>query len=143
MKQMKNNFYKLIMIALCAICLSLFTGLGLKAITANADDDTTYFTGFSRWLSEFDLYDETNTYNYDRYYYNERETHDYYLTNGERNLETVEEGVPQITVITHGLGGNAGHWSNEAGDFMQTDGSIIERLQEESLKNNGTGAYIY
>lgn len=143
MKQMKNNFYKLIMIALCAICLFLFTGLGLKTITANADDDTTYFTGFSRWLSEFDLYDETNTYNYDRYYYNERETHDYYLTNGERNSETVEEGVPQITVITHGLGGNAEHWSNEAGDFMQTDGSIIERLQEESLKNNGTGAYIY
>ena len=68
MKQMKNNFYKLIMIALCVICLSLFTGLGLKAITANADDDTTYFTGFSRWLSEFDLYDETNTYNYDWYY---------------------------------------------------------------------------
>ena len=53
------------MIALCVICLSLFTGLGLKTITANADDDTTYFTGFSRLLSEFDLYDETNTYNYD------------------------------------------------------------------------------
>ncbi len=49
--------------------------------------------------------------------------------------------IPQITVLTSGLGGNAGHWSNKnglGGEFAQDDDSLVTKLSY-----NAGGAFIY
>jgi len=60
-------------------------------------------------------------------------------------------GTPSITVLTHGLGGNASHWSNNAGTFAYDDRSLIEQIRQASggrvfkaeMQNNGTSFYLY
>ena len=50
--------------------------------------------------------------------------------------------TPQITVLTHGLGGGASHWSNTNGsgnnNFVEDADSLIYKLSEKA-----GGAYIY
>jgi len=45
-------------------------------------------------------------------------------------------GSPAITVLTHGLGGDAAHWSNNANrEFSFDNRSLIERLRQQSGGN--------
>lgn len=48
-----------------------------------------------------------------------------------------------ITVLTHGLGGDASHWSNVDDKFTYDEDSMFARLEQELLKNGGSGANIY
>ena len=60
--------------------------------------------------------------------------YDWYNT-GTKNGNDVDQGRPQITVLTHGLGGNAGHWSNNGeGNFAENENSIIDAFSANNAK---------
>ncbi|MBE7088003.1 MAG: alpha/beta fold hydrolase [Clostridiales bacterium] len=50
---------------------------------------------------------------------------------------------PQITVLTHGFGGAASHWSNNGNGFAYDQNSLFERLNIELSKIDGAGANVY
>ncbi|CCV63929.1 hypothetical protein BN85403520 [Alteracholeplasma palmae J233] len=98
------------------------------------------------------LYNETNTYNYDK----TRLSKEGSLYNIEDpNLNKVSNSEPLVTFITHGLGGSASHWSNLTGfeeykkyglneteiskevkeEFSYTEDSIISMLSYLSDSN--------
>lgn len=66
----------------------------------------------------------------------------------ELSARTTESNTaPQITVFTHGYGGNAGHWSNDisaggSGDFAYESDSMIEQLRESIEANDKQVCYI-
>lgn len=70
------------------------------------------------------LYNLTNTYAYNSTH-KEYESH-YYMT--DKNNLKVSEGKPLLTVFTHGLGGDASHWSNSGRKFSYSNDSLITRL---------------
>lgn len=112
-----------------------------KAATENVIEE---FTGYSSALSEKDLYDQTNTYKYNTGSNGDLTIKDYFITNASgKTNERVTTAAPQITVITHGLGGNASHWSNIGGEFAYDSDSIMSRLDRELSKVGGNGANIY
>lgn len=91
------------------------------------------------------LYNATNTYDYNGDNVLNNRAYTYYDTsiNG-RNNNLVSSNAPLITVLTHGLGGEAAHWSNEGDDKFACDkDSIFGRLETELLRNDGSGANVY
>ena len=148
-EKLKNKFYSIMAILLTVLLFcSVFT-IPVEKKIAKADAAQT-FTGFSgNNISETDLYNQTNTYDYKGSNTDQNSLYEYYDTsvNG-KNTNTVKEGAPQITVLTHGLGGDAFHWSNvkdSYGDpvFAYDEESLFVRLQQESAKNGGVGANLY
>ena len=73
-------------------------------------------------ITDETLYNLTNTYNSE---HEEYESH--YFMNTKNNL-TVSNEEPLMTVFTHGLGGDASHWSNNGSDFAYSKDSLITRL---------------
>lgn len=131
----------LIMVVLIGV---LFTTNPHKAFAAN-ETTTEYYVGYSSdRLSEETLYNLTNTYNYkglgaDNSYYN--------VSKNGKNNEKVSSTGPQITVLTHGLGGAANNWSNIINNgfpkFAYDKKSLISKLDELVIKNTGNEANIY
>ncbi len=63
---------------------------------------------------------------------------DYYA--GCEEFDRYEFDTPSITVFTHGLGGNASHWSNVGGGFAYHSASAISKIGE--LLNGDFDLYI-
>lgn len=90
------------------------------------------------------LYNATNTYDYNGDNVLNNRAYVYYDTSTEgKNNNYVSDDTPLITVLTHGLGGEAAHWSNAGDDFVYDEESLFARLQTELLKNGGNGANVY
>ena len=136
-----------VLFLIAAMGASLFAGINF----AKAEENEVYhgeFIGLSGNLSDQELYNATNTYNVvngfdslsrdDDYVVEDSGAvfYDWYNT-GTKNTNVVDQGRPQITVLTHGFGGNAGHWSNnEDGTFAENENSIIDAF-------SGNNANLY
>ena len=93
--------FLIIIVSFSIIC---FTCLDVKA----ADDDC--FTGCIGSPNDCMLYNATNTFRYNAN--NTNGDNDYvYYDMGTSNNNQIKSGAPQITILTHGLGGDASHWS--------------------------------
>lgn len=80
-------------------------------------------------LTNSDLYNETNTYNYNYQSCNfAKDKARYDLA--KKNDNIVDDGAPLMTVFTHGVTGRAFHWSNDGtnSDFSYSKYSLITRL---------------
>ena len=101
------------------------------------------FVGKSGNMSDNDLYDATNTFQYKGDNNTICSTYEHYNMNVSTG-NTIRSGGPQITVLTHGLRGYASHWSNDGmGHFAYDSASIISRLESLLSKNGGSGAHVY
>lgn len=123
MKQKKLLLPLLILSLVCAV----FFGLNMKNTQAAA----LYTGGFlgqgsSLGFTEEELYSNTNTYNY--------MDGEYDLTSAGKNNKTVAESA-QIYVLTHGLSGDASHWSNNGNDeFCFKEESLISKIEDNIVK---------
>ena len=118
----------------------LFSMLSLLAVKIDlknvlASSSKELFQGYSSLdnISNAQLEIETNTIEFSRKDYTSL-TFDYSLTNV--NYETDSAG---ITVITHGLGGDASGWSNQSHygytsnlEFIYDSNSVIEKLRKQT-----------
>lgn len=153
-----KNFKRAIVVAIgllmaLLLCLTAVFASGIVFVSAEEDGS---FTGYSGTLSEVDLYNATNTYAYkgaNPYDIKTEEgrLYQYYDVSDNGKLSNVEiSDTPQITVLTHGLGGSAAHWSNQSGtlawsdavafSFAYSPNSLISRIDEQLL---GGEALIY
>lgn len=111
----------------CSIFLVvLFLGLAVITFKGYAKDD------IDLSIDSEDLYNLTNTYKYNPNY--QKNSSRYYIKE-DKNGSVVDEGEPLITVFTHGLGGDASHWSNLDGSFAYTKDSLITRLSAQIDSN--------
>ena len=133
----------IIFILICVMCGFVFNKSIIKANT-QVNNTLGYDSSF--------LYNETNTYQYDR----KIEQKNYIDNNGNngtenvvtqlydmsnKNSNTVSNDDPLLTVITHGLGGDASHWSLNDDKFTYCDDSIVKRLN--NIVNGGVNVYWY
>lgn len=134
MKKILN--YKNITIIVLLLVFLLTLSLGVRKISfAEGTQDDVYFTGYS---TPENLYSETNTYAYNQTAYS------YDLSpSGKIQNAQVSDEAPLITVLTHGLGGNASHWSNINGKFAPDSTSIISTLNSQYKQMSGQDANIY
>lgn len=136
----------LVFVTIMFLLGAVFT-VSFKSSIAKADTGGV-FVGISGSPSGTSLYNATNTYNYngDNTITNpsEKSRFEYFNTDaGTKNSNIVSTEVPQITVLTHGLGGNASHWSNNSYGFAYDEDSLFVRIDEELSKNGGNGAHLY
>ena len=94
--------FLIIIVSFSFIC---FTCLDVKA----ADDDC--FTGCIGSPNDCMLYNATNTFRYNGYNTNGDSDYVHYDMSTSNN-NPIKTGSPQITVLTHGLNGDASHWSS-------------------------------
>lgn len=99
------------------------------------------FTGFGEeWSNPKDLFTETNTYvctTYDE----ANDLIEYDLSSKRPNVQVMEH--PQITVLTHGLYGDAGDWSNQCSAANSATFAYDEESLIIQLKNFIGDANIY
>lgn len=144
---MRNYIFKktnILIIACLILFIAIFVGMNLIGFKASAASTTVIdFTGVTGSLEGTDLYNATNTYSYngDNEFYDRN--YQYYDTSERLENIAVSINAPQITVLTHGLGGDASHWSNNEGVFAYDEDSLISRLSLELSKNGQGGANIY
>ena len=118
---------------LCALFSIAFISLLLYDVNASDDKLGTIY--------DRTLYSETNTYNfnddytfYDKHAQQER----YDLSN--KNSNAVSNNV-LLTVLTHGLGGDASHWSSRYNRFEYEDNTILSSLSK--LLDNNLNIYRF
>ena len=138
--------WKVYLIALITLvmCITTFSGLSTMNVYA--------FSGTNSSLTEQELYNATNTYNVDNTgftdgaYHPDSDKDDEKITNdliynirynmSQKNDNQVMS-TTQITVLTHGLGSNAGTWSNDypmnvsSASFAYDSDSLISKIDEE------------
>ena len=90
----------------------------------------------TQWNSSEELFSLTNTYDCTSVNYGDDYSINYDLSSSGKNRNQVMD-IPQITVLTHGLGGSAAHWSNQynGGRYIKFEfdaDSLIEKLREKS-----------
>lgn len=109
-----------------------------------ASSSSINFTGITGSPQGATLYNSTNTYGYNGNNNLDDRAYVYYDTSIDgKNSNTVSTDAPLITVLTHGLGGAASHWSNVNNVFTYDEDSMFARLERELLKNGRNGANIY
>ena len=145
---------KRLSITICLVVTAIMCLLGVVStfsfnrFIAKADT-TGKFVGVSGSPNDNSLYSVTNTYNYlgnnNEGEDEDKSIYDYFDTGvGKKNTNSVYSGAPQITVLTHGLGGGAFHWSNNGLNvFAYDEDSLFMRIDEELSKNGGNGAHLY
>ncbi len=160
---MFSSFFKRKLTCLLVLFLTLVlcVGIGIGSVNHNKASAATYnglFQGRRSDLSGEDFYDATNTYAYKGANPHEDESfeyrsYEYYDVSeaGRLNNQVDSEDQPQITVLTHGLGGNASHWSNNSLEvawikgarfqFAKTDDSLMSRLENQLLAEEGANLY--
>lgn len=136
---------KKIVIALCSFVLVLMMGMPL-IFEATQNISTVKAEATQTQVYDADFFSRANTYNatltqtvvpgstngetYNSVRYN---------MNVKRANVIVSDDAPQVTFITHGLGGDASHWSNNSGnpdwEFAYSPGSIIDLLQQKASCN--------
>ena len=139
------------MLIVLMICFAAVLASGVVSASAEGDGS---FTGYSSTLSEKELYEATNTYAYNGanpydIRTEEGRLYEYFNVSGNPASVAISD-TPQITVLTHGLGGSAAHWSNQSGtlawsddiafDFAYSPNSLISKIDEQLL---GGEALIY
>ena len=130
----KAVFFLVIFISFAII---FFAFLDVKADSGN------YFTGLNGSPIDDDLYNATNTFQYNGNNTSGASDYVYYDTSNNNN-NLIKTGSPQITVLTHGLAGDASHWSNNGNnEFSYDNSSIISRINDELYINTGSGTNIY
>ncbi len=136
--------WKVYLIALITLVMFITTFFGLSTMNAYA------FGGTNSSLTEQELYNATNTYNVETDCFKDNGNFDT-ITDSSRVYSTQYEisynltqknnnqvmGSAQITVLTHGLGSNAGTWSNDFSANTTTDNfaydtdSLISKIVEK------------
>lgn len=76
-------------------------------------------------ITNEELYNATNTYKYKPNHQQNGARYD--LTKKDASKKVSDE-KPLMTVFTHGLGGDASHWSNDGKRFAYSNDSLITRL---------------
>lgn len=97
------------------VCTTLYTSNVVYAAETSIDMN----------INSIALYEATNNYSYINDF--EANEHRYNLNDKNENIE-ISTDKPLMTVFTHGLAGDASHWSNSAGQFAYSDKSLITRL---------------
>lgn len=159
---MAKSFKQIIVCIIAAImAIALACGIAFGAvIPVLAQDEAapSVFTGYSEGLTEKQLYEETNTFSYNGNPYDSgsnveefRKYNNYYNMNVKQTNNVVSDSAPQITVITHGLGGSASHWSNNSlniewnkgvlFNFAYSEDSIMSRIESELLGEGNVNLY--
>ena len=133
--------------ALCSVGLALVVGLPVVFNAAQnifeAKADETYASTDSDVNYDADFFSSANTYNATLEEIDARGSTTGATNNSVRyNMDekrtdvVVSDDAPQVTFITHGLSGNASHWSNNSGNpdwaFAYSPGSIIDLLQQKA-----------
>lgn len=131
---MKRMFTFILVIGIFICCF-----LSIDNLYANSSSTDNFFVGYSSNMSRDELKESTNTIRF---------TDEEYNTNNfpyQRTIESTSEESPMITVLTHGYGAAAKHWSNDYSFFCDADkqknkvrrtdfcydpDSMIERLRE-------------
>ena len=127
---------KLIVIIFGIIVLFIFSYSTAKV---NGEDER-LFVGQSENLTESQLYAATNTFPYAANTNHDR-IHNYYNVSPNSQTgdpEDIQQGDPQITVLTHGLNGDASNWSNNGtGVIMELEylRKIVHPLFQEFVMN--------
>jgi len=125
---------------LCALlivtmCFAMFA-MPTARVSA-AENWTGFFEGYSHDLSPEELFNRTNTFDIkrnvqDKPYIDDSEPWGIEYNMSVRNGRTVMP-IPQITVLTHGLGGSAYNWSNDgARVFARCDESLFRKICENA-----------
>ena len=131
-----------IIILIVSAIISLTCFMNIKAV-----DNGKVFIGQNGSPEGEELFNATNTYNYIPIVDGEENvrTHEFYNTSiPNNNINKVRNSAAQITVLTHGLGGDASHFSNNGNSlYSHNENSIVARLNEEIKKNTGNYADIY
>lgn len=140
------NIFIVLCIMAVAVIIARFNIQGLKTFAENTTSTNAIFGGIAGSPNGEALYDATNTYKYKGDNTGSERSYEYYdtSTNGKNN-NVVSTDSPMITVLTHGLGGSASHWSNDGGDdFAPDEGetALFFQLKNE-LTKRGKDANIY
>lgn len=133
MKKFKQKSVVFVLAFLCAVLLGAalipLLAQGIKrafAATSNGNVYSNANTYNATVTTEQEIIDGT-TYTYSLATYD--------LSNKRTDVK-VSTAAPQVTFITHGLGGNASHWSNGGTDSLaKAEGSIVELLKEATECN--------
>lgn len=157
---MKGNLKKRlclgIVVAVMTILLCI-SAIFVNGLTFTAEAATDNFKGYSNGMTAEELYAATNTYAYNgANSYNtdtmEYRTYEYYNVNEESRIAGISvSDKPQITVLTHGLGGDASHWSNNSLDvewttdaefkFAYSEDSLISKIEKQLLGEGNVNVY--
>lgn len=134
-----------IFIVLCIMLVVIFAGFniqGLKTFAENTISTDANFSGIAGSPNGEALYDATNTYEYKGDNTGSERSYEYYDTsmNGKNN-NVVSTDSPMITVLTHGLGGSASHWSNEYNEFAEDPGSLFAMISNQLAYQGGANIY--
>jgi len=136
--RMKKMFLVIKLFILVIAIVLIFNCLNAP-VCASTTFYSSEYLGYSYGLDEIELYNQTNTYNY----LDLNQDNSYYNTSA-RNNEIVESEKPTITVITHGLGGSASHWSNQGtDDFAFSNDSLINMLDLLSYEKTCVDSNVY
>lgn len=134
----------LILTLLLLLCTTLF--VGVKNVFA---DETIYFKGYGENLSYSDLYNATNTYDFNSSVLTNIPENSYWFSNNdwydmsERNGNQVTDSA-MITVFTYGYKGAVNNWSTDGyGNFAYDKQSIITQYSEYIYKNTNKKPEIY
>ena len=146
MRTQRRKFLSGIAVALFFVFAvgSILLAFDFTPFTVKAAEETYTgtFRGYSELLIDQELYDATNTYVYEGKPTEENNDGSFYDMSRRTNV-SVSDGAPQLTVLTHGYGGSAAHWSNEGVAFAKDEDSLIERLREQVYLQTGEEANVY
>ena len=134
----------LILTLFLLLCTTLF--IGVKNVFA---DETVYFKGYGENLSYSDLYNATNTYDFNPAALISPDNEKPWFSNNdwydmsERNGNQVTDSA-MITVFTYGYRGAVNNWSTDGyGNFAYDKQSIITQYSEYIYKNTNKKPEIY
>ena len=131
LRKNKSSFIALTLTFILLLSMVLFPllSLGKEVVSAEAAENI-YSAGnnYAATVSQRveTIGGENYTYDYARYNLSSRD-----------NSKIISDDPPQVTFLTHGLGGTAGHWSNNGvtADFSYSENSIIELLKQKAECN--------
>ena len=136
MRQERKTFL-IVICALALICILmsslLFSSIQLVFAAEQTDAEADFFSNANTYDAIVELKEVAKVNENDPVVYYQSVRYD---MDHKRSGVMVSDDAPQVTFITHGLGGNASHWSNgsENGnwDFVPSSGSIFDLLQQKA-----------
>ena len=136
MRQERKTFL-IVICALALICILmsslLFSSIQLVFAAEQTDAEADFFSNANTYDAIVELKEVAKVNENDPVVYYQSVRYD---MDHKRSGVMVSDDAPQVTFITHGLGGDASHWSNgsENGnwDFVPSSGSIFDLLQQKA-----------
>ncbi len=121
-KYLKNLILSVVFVSLISLILVTFPQK-IFVINGQQKLDETFFSKantFNAIITKETIITEDSTITYDSIGYKM----------SKENSSLISEDDPQVTFITHGLKGEASHWSNIDEKFVPTENSIIDILTQ-------------